>query len=60
MPGKTPRRGEHTARADRMAQKIEEGAKRAGRYKGREREVAWRKVHKELSHEESHRITGKK
>ncbi len=50
---------EHTAKAERMAKHLQESAKKEGRYKGREKEVAWRKVHKELSHTESHRKTGK-
>lgn len=58
MPNK--KKSEHTAKADRMAEHIEKDAKKEGRYKGREREVAWRKVHKELSHEESHLPTGNK
>jgi hypothetical protein len=57
-----PRRkggGQHTAKAERMAKHIEQSAREDNRYRGREKEVAWRKVHKELSHEESHRRTGK-
>jgi hypothetical protein len=59
MPGKTSKRGKHTAKAERMAAHITRSAKSEGRYKGREKEVAWRKVHKELSHEESHKKTGR-
>lgn len=55
MAGKRSRSHQHTAGADRMAEHIEKSAKKEGRYKGREEEVAWRKVHEELSHEESHR-----
>lgn len=56
MPRRRNRRGhEHTAKADRMAEHIEKSAKKEGRYKGREKEVAWRKVHKEMSKEESHK-----
>lgn len=46
---------EHTAKADRMAEHIEESAKEDGRYKGRERQVAWATVHEELSKTEAHR-----
>ncbi len=52
MPG---RKHEHTAKADRMAEHIEQSAKEEGRYKGREREVAWATVHKDLPKSESHR-----
>lgn len=45
----------HTAKADKMAEHIEESAKEEGRYKGREREVAWATVHKEMPKSESHR-----
>jgi hypothetical protein len=38
-----------------MAEHIEESAKEEGRYKGREREVAWATVHKEMPKSESHR-----
>lgn len=51
-----PRRGggghQHTAKADRMAEEIAEEAKKEGRYKGREEEVAWRTVHKDLPKKE--------
>jgi hypothetical protein len=51
-----PRRGggshEHTEKAKRMEEHIEESAKKEGRYKGREDEVAWRTVHKQLPEEE--------
>ena len=45
---------EHTAKADRMAKHIEESAKEEGRYKGREKTVAWATVHKEMSKQEAH------
>lgn len=58
MPG---RKHEHTAKADRMARHIEQSAKKEGRYKGRERRVAWATVHKEMPKSESHRDkSGKK
>jgi len=38
-----------------MAEHIEESAKEEGRYKGREQEVAWATVHKELPKSEAHR-----
>lgn len=38
-----------------MAEHIEESAKKEGRYKGRERRVAWATVHKEMPKSESHR-----
>lgn len=38
-----------------MAEHIEESAKEEGRYKGREREVAWATVHKEMPKSEAHR-----
>jgi len=38
-----------------MAEHIEESAKEEGLYKGREREVAWATVHKDLPKEEAHR-----
>ncbi|MDO8614114.1 MAG: hypothetical protein Q7T33_00055 [Dehalococcoidia bacterium] len=38
-----------------MAERIEESAKEEGRYKGREREVAWATVHKEMPKSEAHR-----
>jgi hypothetical protein len=41
------RRESHTGKADRMARHIEESAKKEGRYKGREKAVAWATVHKE-------------
>jgi len=51
-----PRQGggshEHTAKAKRMAEHIIESAKKEGRYKGREEEVAWRTVHEELPEKE--------
>ncbi len=47
-------KGQHTAKADRMAGKIEKSAKKEGRYKGREKEVAWATVHKTLSKAEAH------
>lgn len=51
--------GQHTAKAERMAKHIAQSAREDNRYKGREKEVAWRKVHKELSHAESHKKTGR-
>lgn len=42
-----------------MAEHIEESAKEEGRYKGREREVAWATVHKEMPKSEAHRSSGK-
>ena len=56
MPG---RKREHTPKAGRMAKHIEEGAKKEGRYTGREREVAWATVHKEMPKSESH-LRGKR
>ena len=53
MPGNKKR--QHTAKADRMAEHIEESAKREGRYKGREERVAWATAHKEMPKSESHR-----
>lgn len=38
-----------------MVEHIEESAKEEGRYKGREREVAWATVHKEMPKSEAHR-----
>lgn len=58
MP-RTKGSAEHTKKAERMAGHIAQSARKEGRYKGREDEVAWRKVHKELSHEESHKKTGR-
>ena len=46
---------QHTAKAARMAEHIEESAKKEGRYKGREERVAWATVHKELPKKEAHR-----
>jgi hypothetical protein len=43
MPGQ---KGSHTKKAERQAEKIAKSAKKEGRYKGREEEVAWRTVHK--------------
>lgn len=60
MADKQSRKGQHTAKAERMAEHIEKSAKEAARYRGREEEVAWRNVNKELSHEESHKKTGSK
>lgn len=60
MPRTKPRTRQHTAKADRMAERIEKSAKTEGRYKGREKEVAWRKVHKELPKGESHKAKGGK
>jgi hypothetical protein len=37
-----------------MAEHIEDSAKKEGRYKGREREVAWATVHKEMPMSEAH------
>ena len=37
-----------------MAEHIEESAKEEGRYKGRERDVAWATVHKEMPKSEAH------
>jgi hypothetical protein len=51
---------EHTAKADRMAEHIEKSAKKEGRYKGREKRVAWATVHKEMSKAEAHGKSGKK
>jgi len=45
---------QHTAKAERMAEHIEDSAKREGRYRGREEEVAWATVHKEMSKREAH------
>jgi len=45
---------EHTEKADRMAKHIEKSAKDEGRYKGREKEVAWATVHKEMPKQEAH------
>ena len=42
------RKHQHTTKAEHMAEHIEESAKDEGRYKGREREVAWATVHKDL------------
>ena len=53
------RKHRHTSKADRMAEHIEDSAKREGRYKGREREVAWATVHKELPKSEAHAKTRK-
>jgi hypothetical protein len=50
MPGSS-----HTTKADRMAEKIEKNARKEGRYKGRERQVAWATVHKTLPTKEAHR-----
>jgi hypothetical protein len=46
VPGN--RRQSHTIKAERMAEHIEESAKKEGRYKGREEAVAWATVHKDL------------
>lgn len=46
---------QHTAKAERMAEHIEESAKKKGRYVGHEEEVAWATVHKELPKQEAHR-----
>ena len=48
----------HTARAERQAEQIAKSAKKEGRYKGREEEVAWRTVHKQQSgvHKKSSRF----
>lgn len=59
MP-KRRQKGQHTAKAERMAKHIEDSAREDNRYRGREKEVAWRKVHKELSHAESHKKTGRR
>jgi len=53
MPGNR-RKHRHTAKAERMAEHIEDSAKEEGRYKGREEEVAWATVHKEMSSREAH------
>ncbi len=61
MPTTTGRRSSvhrHTAKADRMASRIEQSAKKEGRYKGREKRVAWATVHKELPKREAHRRSG--
>jgi len=52
MPGRGGGGHEHTAKAKRMEEHIEESAKKEGRYKGREEEVAWRTVHQELPKKE--------
>jgi len=46
MPG-TRSKHQRTAKANRMAQHIENHAREEGRYKGREERVAWATVHKE-------------
>jgi len=46
---------QHTVKAERMAEHIEESAKKEGRYKGREVAVAWATVHKDLPKQEAHR-----
>jgi hypothetical protein len=38
-----------------MAEHIAGSAKKEGRYKGREKEVAWATVHKEMPKREAHR-----
>jgi len=38
-----------------MAEHIEDSARKEGRYKGREREVAWATVHKDLPETEAYR-----
>ena len=48
------RKHQHTAKADRMAEHIEDSARKEGRYTGREREVAWATVHKEMPKSEAH------
>ena len=48
MPTPTKRTHQHTAKAERMAEHIQDSAKEEGRYRGREKEVAWAKVHKEM------------
>ncbi len=45
---------QHTAKADRMASHIERSARAEGRYRGRERQVAWATVHQEMSKREAH------
>ena len=50
-------RGDKSAYTDkqkRMAEHIEDSAKREGRYRGREEEVAWATIHKEMSKREVH------
>jgi hypothetical protein len=42
-----------------MAEHIEESAKEEGRYKGRERSVAWATVHKEMPKSEAHRSSSR-
>jgi hypothetical protein len=54
MPKRNGRRQEHTKKADKMAEHIRESARKEGRYKGRENEVAWATVHKTLSKKEAH------
>ena len=54
MP-ESKRKRQHSSKAERMAEHIEESAKEEGRYKGREREVAWATVHKDLPKQEAHR-----
>ncbi len=61
MPTTTRRRSsahQHTAKADRMAARIEQSAKKEGRYQGREKRVAWATVHKELPKRAAHRRSG--
>ena len=53
MPANRGKR-QHTAKAERMAEHIEDSAKREGRYRGREEDVAWATVHKEMSKREAH------
>jgi hypothetical protein len=43
---------EHTEKAQRMAEHIEEGEAKRGRSPARAEEIAWRTVHKDLPHEE--------
>jgi hypothetical protein len=43
-----------------MAGHIVESAKQEGRYKGREKEVAWATVHKEMPKREAHRSRNSK
>jgi hypothetical protein len=61
MPATKQRsRHQHTTKAGRMAGHIVESAKQEGRYKGREKEVAWATVHKEMPKREAHRSRNSK
>jgi hypothetical protein len=43
---------EHTEKAERMAEQIEEGEEKKGESPRRAEEIAWRTVHKDLPHDE--------